>query len=186
DARLRILRSRFDSSRGHKIKHPGLSGIFDFLSSGNRTSRTPCWKALGNQKVSEMGAGVRRKCSRLIRQSAEKPLFLAGAQISEPALRRFCYYLFSFLNRDLVNDGRFTMTDFIKDILTLLKVFIAVTLGFFLMATWFGISHWNEVLFAILLLMNIALSTLMAVIVMIMVITLGEWIWLKIRQFFQF
>ncbi len=76
------------------------------------------------------------------------------------------------------------MNDFVKDILTLLKVFTAATLGFFLMATWFGISHWNAVLFAILLLINIALSTLMAVMVMIMVITLGEWIWLKIRQFF--
>ncbi|MEK7641217.1 MAG: hypothetical protein AAB389_04460 [Patescibacteria group bacterium] len=80
--------------------------------------------------------------------------------------------------------GGLPMNDFANDILTLVKVFTAAILGFFLMATWFGISHWNTVLFAILLMINITLSTLMAVMVMIMVIALGEWIWLKIKQFF--
>ena len=71
------------------------------------------------------------------------------------------------------------------DILTLLKVFIAAIIGFFILANCFGIAHWNMVLFAVFLLLNIIFSTLIAVMMMILVIMIGEYIWLRFKQLFD-
>ena len=77
------------------------------------------------------------------------------------------------------------MNSLADDILMIVKVFAAAVAGFFILAGCFGISHWNSVLFAILILINIFLSTLIVITIMILVIMLGELIWLKFKQFFD-
>lgn len=57
---------------GAQTKKADKVRLFGFFLESNQP-RTPRWKALGNQKVSETGVGVRRKCSRLSEANAPVP-----------------------------------------------------------------------------------------------------------------
>lgn len=65
------------------------------------------------------------------------------------------------------------MGDFSEDLLTIAKVFAAAIAGFLVLATFFGLGEFNTILNALMLLLNICLSTLIAVGVMILLITLS-------------